>query len=68
MAAAARIAVDGLEPNSARLRGLRDRLVEGVLDGIDDVSFNGARDPLRPGCSIASVSAIFPYDDRQQPE
>ena len=50
MAAAARIAVDGLEPNSARLRALRDRLVEGVLAGIDDVGFNGARDPLRlPG-------------------
>jgi cysteine desulfurase len=50
MAAAARIAVDGLEPHSARLRALRDRLVEGVLTGIDDVSLNGARDPLRlPG-------------------
>jgi cysteine desulfurase len=50
MAAAARIAVDGLEPNSARLRVLRDRLVDGVLAGIDDVSLNGARDPLRlPG-------------------
>ncbi len=45
MAVAARIAVDGLEPNAARLRALRDRLVEGVLAGIDDVSLNGARDP-----------------------
>jgi cysteine desulfurase len=45
MAAAARIAVDGLETHSARLRVLRDRLVEGVLAGIDDVSLNGARDP-----------------------
>jgi cysteine desulfurase len=50
MAAAARIAVDGLEPNGARLRVLRDRLVDGVLAGIDDVSLNGAADPLRlPG-------------------
>jgi cysteine desulfurase len=50
MATAARIAVDGLAANSARLRALRDRLVEGVLAGIDDVIFNGARDPLRlPG-------------------
>src|SRR3984885_15112554 len=50
MAAAARIAVDGLGHNSARLRVLRDRLVEGVLAEIDDVRFNGARDPLRlPG-------------------
>ncbi|OBA69908.1 cysteine desulfurase [Mycobacterium sp. 1554424.7] len=45
MAAAARIAVDGLEAHSARLRALRDRLVEGVLAGIDDVSLNGASDP-----------------------
>lgn len=50
MAAAARVAVDGLEPNSARLRLLRDRLVEGVLAEIDDVRLNGARDLLRlPG-------------------
>jgi cysteine desulfurase len=50
MATAARIAVDGLDANSVRLRALRDRLVEGVLTGIDDVRFNGARDPLRlPG-------------------
>ncbi|SOJ54107.1 IscS-like cysteine desulfurase [Mycobacterium simulans] len=50
MAAAAQIAVDGLEANSARLRELRDRLVEGVLAEIDDVRLNGAIDPLRlPG-------------------
>lgn len=50
MATAAQIAVDGLDANSARLRLLRDRLVEGVLAGIDDVRLNGARDPLRlPG-------------------
>ena len=50
MAAAVRIAVDGLEANSARLRALRDRLVDGVLADIDDVSLNGARDPQRlPG-------------------
>ncbi|BAX91707.1 cysteine desulfurase family protein [Mycobacterium shigaense] len=50
MAAAARIAVDGLAANGARLRALRDRLVAGVLAEIDDVVFNGARDPRRlPG-------------------
>jgi cysteine desulfurase len=50
MATAARIAVDGLDANSARLRALRDRLVKGVLADIDDVSLNGAGDPLRlPG-------------------
>lgn len=45
MAAAARLAVDGLEANAARLRALRDRLVEGVLAEIDDVHLNGAHDP-----------------------
>jgi cysteine desulfurase len=50
MAAAARIAVDGLEPNSARLRGQRDRLVDRVLAEIEDVSLNGACDSRRlPG-------------------
>ena len=50
MAAAIEIAVDGLEANAARLRALRDRLVAGVLAGIDDVSLNGAADPRRlPG-------------------
>ena len=50
MAAAARVSVDGLEVNSARLRVLRDRLVDGVLAGIEDVSLNGAPDPRRlPG-------------------
>ncbi|OBJ55588.1 cysteine desulfurase family protein [Mycobacterium sp. 1423905.2] len=50
MATAAQIAVDGLEANSARLRVLRDRLVDGVLATIDDARLNGARDPLRlPG-------------------
>jgi cysteine desulfurase len=50
MAAAAQIAVDGVAANSARLRVLRDRLIEGVLTGIDDVRVNGAHDPQRlPG-------------------
>jgi cysteine desulfurase len=50
MATAAQIAADGLEANSAWLRVLRDRLVQGVLAAVEDVRFNGARDPLRlPG-------------------
>jgi cysteine desulfurase len=50
MSAAARVAVDGLEAQSQRLRLLRDRLVEGVLSVIDDVSLNGARAAQRlPG-------------------
>lgn len=50
MAAAARIAVEGLDANSARVRALRDRLIEGVLSSIDDVYVNGARGAARlPG-------------------
>jgi cysteine desulfurase len=49
MAAAIRIAVDNLEAGSARLRALRDRLVDGVLAEIDDVVVNGAREPRLPG-------------------
>jgi cysteine desulfurase len=41
MAAAATVAVDGLEANAARVQQLRDRLVDGVLSGIDDVHLNG---------------------------
>jgi cysteine desulfurase len=42
MAAAAKVAVDGLETNAARLQQLRDRLVDGVMSAIDDVHLNGA--------------------------
>ena len=52
MAAAARIAVDGVETNSARVAALRDRLVEGVLTTVDDAYLNGARgDGRLPGNS-----------------
>jgi cysteine desulfurase len=49
MASAVRLAVDGLEANTARLRALRDRLVEGVLAAIDDVRFNGSSESRLPG-------------------
>ncbi|OBI47289.1 cysteine desulfurase [Mycobacterium kyorinense] len=49
MAAAVQIAVDGLEATSARLRALRDRLIDGVLAEVDDVRVNGAREPRLPG-------------------
>jgi cysteine desulfurase len=42
MAAAAKVAIEGLEANAARVRQLRDRLVDGVLSAIDDVTLNGA--------------------------
>ena len=41
MAAAARVAVEGLEANSARIAELRDRLIDGVLSSIEDVRLNG---------------------------
>ena len=42
MAAAAKVAIEGLEANAARVQQLRDRLVDGVLSAIDDVTLNGA--------------------------
>ncbi|MGA5464897.1 cysteine desulfurase family protein [Mycobacterium sp. NPDC050041] len=50
MAAAARVAIEGMAVTSARVQQLRDRLIDGVLSGIDDVYLNGARDGGRlPG-------------------
>ncbi len=50
MATAADISVGSLEQSSARLRGLRDALIDGVLRSIDDVLLNGARGGRRlPG-------------------
>ncbi|UUO00763.1 cysteine desulfurase [Mycolicibacterium novocastrense] len=50
MAAAARVAVEGLDANGARVSALRDRLIEAVLAAIDDVEVNGATGAARlPG-------------------
>ena len=50
MAAAARVAIEGLAANSARVQTLRDRLIDGVLSTIDDVYLNGATGDARlPG-------------------
>ena len=43
MAAAVDIAVDSLDATAATLTALRDRLIVGVLDSIDDATVNGAR-------------------------
>jgi cysteine desulfurase len=57
MAAAMQLAVDGLEANSARLRMLRDRLIDGVMAGIEDTRLNGATGTRRlPG------NAHFTFD------
>lgn len=50
MAAAARVAVEGLDAYRTRIGALRDRLVDGVLSGIEDVVLNGgAGDDRLPG-------------------
>ncbi|UNB50539.1 cysteine desulfurase family protein [Mycolicibacterium sp. YH-1] len=41
MAAAARVAVEGLDAQRARISALRDKLIDGVLAAIDDVDVNG---------------------------
>jgi cysteine desulfurase len=57
MATAMQLAVDGLEANSARLRLLRDRLINGVLAGIEDTRLNGA-----PGSRRLPGNAHFTFD------
>jgi cysteine desulfurase len=42
MAAAADVAIESLDATSAHLRGLRERLINGVLDSIADTHVNGA--------------------------
>jgi cysteine desulfurase len=42
MAAATDVAVDSLDETAARLRGLRERLIAGVLESIADTNVNGA--------------------------
>lgn len=50
MAAAAQVAVDGLDANRARISALRDKLVDGVMASMDDVDLNGAEGDARlPG-------------------
>jgi cysteine desulfurase len=50
MAAAAQVAIDGLEATRARVQALRDRLVDGVLSTVEDAYLNGARGAQRlPG-------------------
>jgi cysteine desulfurase len=57
MATAMQLAVDGLEANSARLRLLRDRLIDGVAAGIEDTRLNGA-----PGSRRLPGNAHFTFD------
>ncbi|MCW2551300.1 MAG: cysteine desulfurase family protein [Mycobacterium sp.] len=50
MAAAAQVAVEGLDANRARISALREKLIDGVLSSMDDVDLNGADGDARlPG-------------------
>jgi cysteine desulfurase len=49
MAAALDEASANLDTNGIRLRGLRDRLIDGVLGSVDDVFLNGSRERRLPG-------------------
>ncbi|MCK0174987.1 cysteine desulfurase family protein [Mycolicibacterium sp. F2034L] len=49
MAAAAEVAVEGLDVYRSRVTTLRDRLIEGVLATVDDVDVNGSRTDRLPG-------------------
>ena len=50
MAAAAKVAVEGLDAYRARVSGLRDRLIDGVLNSVGDARLNGPRGLARlPG-------------------
>ncbi len=48
MAAAARLAVDGIDAHSKKLIALRDRLIDGVMTTIDAVRLNGPRQNRLP--------------------
>ena len=56
MTAAARAAVETMDAVTTRVRELRDRLVDGVLDRIDDVDVNGA-----PGAGRLPGNAHFTF-------
>lgn len=49
MGRACELAVENLEQNVPRLEKLRDRLIEGVLNGIEGVRLNGHRTQRLPG-------------------
>ena len=56
MAVAARAAVETMDSTAARVRALRDRLIDGVLNSIDDVHLNGA-----PGADRLPGNAHFTF-------
>ncbi len=46
-AAASRMAFDGFEANVSHMRRLRDRLIDGILSGVEDTRLNGPRGDKR---------------------
>ena len=46
----------GLENDVPRIRALRDRMEEGIMSGIPEVTRNGAREPRLPNTSNLSIA------------
>jgi cysteine desulfurase len=55
---AAKVAVKEMEQEADRLRALRDRLQEGMLERIDRVRVNGARAPRLPGTLNVCIEGV----------
>jgi cysteine desulfurase len=55
---ACRIAAEELPAEAARLRRLRDGLLDGLLDQLDGVHLNGAREPRLPGSLNVSIAGL----------
>ena len=53
---AAELAMAGLENNVPHIRALRDRMEEGIMSGISEVTRNGAREPRLPNTSNLSFA------------
>lgn len=55
---ACRLAAEGMEEESVRLRGLRDGLLDHLLANLDGVHLNGAREPRLPGSLNVSIAGV----------
>ena len=55
---AAELASAGLEDENTRVRALRDKLENGILDGIDGTSRNGAKEPRLPNTTNIAFEGV----------
>jgi cysteine desulfurase len=58
LGAACRLAADEMESEGQRLTELRNRLEEGLLGGLEDVTLNGDLEHRLPGCSNLSFAGV----------